>query len=64
MGASAARWAERMIGPEPDEGDLWVIEMAQVMRAKRERHERRTMRILEALREAAPITMDEEEVFL
>jgi hypothetical protein len=32
--------------------------------AKRERHERRTARILEALREAAPITMDEEEVFL
>jgi hypothetical protein len=64
MVASAARWAERMSGPEPDEGDLWVSEMAQVMRAKRERHERRTMRILEALREAAPITMDDHEVFV
>jgi hypothetical protein len=53
-----------MTGPDPDDGDLWVIEMAAVMRAKRERHERRTMRILEALREAAPITLDEEEVFL
>jgi len=41
-----------------------VSEMAQVMRAKRERHERRTMRILEALREAAPITMDDHEVFV
>ncbi len=64
MGASADRWAEHMTGPDPDDGDLWVIEMAAVMRAKRERHERRTMRILEALREAAPITLDEEEVFL
>jgi hypothetical protein len=57
MGASADRWADNMRGPEPDEGDVWVM-------AKHERHERRTARILAALREAAPTTMDEEEVFL
>ena len=50
--------------PDPDETDCWVIEMAAAIRAKHERHERRAARILAALREAAPTTMDEEEVFL
>lgn len=49
MGASADRYAERMRGPEPDQGDEWVMQMAMVMRGKRERHDRRTQRILDAL---------------
>ena len=64
MGASADRWADNMRGPAPDEGDVWVMEVAAAIRAKHERHERRAARILAALREAAPTTMDEEEVFL
>lgn len=65
MGASAELYAERMRGPEPDEGDAYILRMAAVMRGKRERHTRRALRVLEALRHgAAADTMDDEEVFL
>jgi hypothetical protein len=63
MGAMAELYAERMRGPEPDEADQWVLEIAQVMRAKRERHTRRHQRILEALRHGVAVkTMDATEV--
>lgn len=62
MGAMKQHYRERW--GEPDEGDLWIYEMTQVMQAKRERHTRRYERILEALHGAAPDTMDETEVFL
>jgi hypothetical protein len=65
MGAMSELYAERMRGPEPDEGDQWVLEMVEVMRAKRERHRRRHERILYALRHGAVAeTMDDEGVFL
>ncbi len=62
MGAMKRRYRERV--DEPDEADLWVMQMANVMRAKRERHTRRLERILSALHGAAPDTMDEMEVFV
>ena len=65
MGAMAELYAERMRGQDPDEADEWVLQMAAVMRAKRERRTRRTERILDALRQsAAAETMDDEGVFL
>lgn len=65
MGAMSEMYASRMRGPEPDEGDLWVLDMAKVMRAKRERHTRRLEVVIEALRHSAAIdTVDDEEVFL
>lgn len=50
MGASADLYEERMRGPEPDEADQWVLEMALVMRARHERQQARTRRVLDALR--------------
>lgn len=63
MGAMKLRYRERW--PEPDEDDLWIVSMANVMRAKRERHTRRMEAVIEALRQSAVTeTMDDEEVFL
>lgn len=63
MGAMKLRYRER--DAEPDEGDLWIYEMTQVMRAKRERHTRRLEVVIDALRHGAAVeTMDETEVFL
>ena len=63
MGAMKLRYREPV--HEPDEDDLWVYQMTQVMQAKRERHTRRLEVVLEALRQsAATDTMDETEVFL
>lgn len=63
MGAMKRAYREPV--HEPDEGDLWVLEMAAVMRAKRERHTRRLETIMDALRHsAAAHTLDDEEVFL
>jgi hypothetical protein len=65
MGASADLYASRMRGPNPDEGDEWIMRMALVMRGKRERHIRRYERIMDALRHGATAdTMDEQEVFV
>ena len=50
MGASAELYAQRMRGPEPDEGDQYVMEQTRVMRAKHERHVVRAQRVLDALR--------------
>lgn len=62
MGAMKQFYREQW--PEPDEDDLWIYEMTQVMQAKRERHTRRCERIFEALHGAAPDTMDDTEVFV
>jgi hypothetical protein len=62
MGAMKQFYREQW--PEPDEDDLWIYEMTQVMQAKRERHTRRYERILAVLHGAAPDTLDETEVFV
>ena len=63
MGAMKLHYRERW--PEPDEDDLWIVSMTNVMRAKRERHTRRLEVVIEALRQTvAADTMDDEEVFL
>lgn len=63
MGAMKLLYRERW--PEPDEDDLWIYQMTQVMQAKRERHTRRLEVVIEALRQsAAADTVDDEEVFL
>lgn len=63
MGAMSELYASRMRGPEPDEDDAWICQMAQVMQAKRERHTRRYERIMAALA-VTTHTMDDEVVFL
>lgn len=63
MGASSELYAQRMRGPEPDEGDLWILQIAEVMRAKRERHTQRHERIMAALA-VTTHTMEDEVVFL
>lgn len=62
MGVSADLYAERMRGPEPDEGDVLTLLMTRVVAARHARHEARAQRIRDALN----ITdeLDGETVFL
>lgn len=63
MGAMSERYRAPVY--EPDDDDLWIMEMTQVMAAKRQRHTRRLEVVIEALRQSAVVdTMDDEEVFL
>lgn len=63
MGAMKQFYREQW--PEPDEDDLWIYAMTQVMQAKRERHTRRLEVVIEALRHGVAVeTMDDSEVFL
>lgn len=62
MGVSADLYAERMRGPEPDEGDVLTLLMTRVVAARHARHEARA----QCIRDALNITdeLDGETVFL